>query len=62
MDEDMGPKYSQEHQDNMQKWIKNGEIVVKMHVTDGMDNAAEGLVDMLKGNNFGKAVLKLADF
>jgi NADPH-dependent curcumin reductase CurA len=46
----------------MQKWIKNGEIVVKMHVTDGMDNAAEGLVDMLKGNNFGKAVLKLADF
>jgi len=60
-DPDMGPKYAEEHQKNMQKWIKDGEITIKMSVTEGMDKAAEGLVGMLKGENFGKAVLKVAD-
>ena len=60
-DPDMGGKYSEEHQKNMQKWIKDGEVKIKMTVTDGIDSAAEGLVGMLKGENFGKAVLKIAD-
>ncbi|OBT48702.1 hypothetical protein VE00_00912 [Pseudogymnoascus sp. WSF 3629] len=60
-DEDMGPKYQEEHQKNMQKWIKDEEIKVKMTVTEGIENAAEGLVGMLEGKNFGKAVLKIAD-
>jgi NADPH-dependent curcumin reductase CurA len=58
---DFAPKYYIEHQTNMQKWIKDKEIVVKMSVTDGIDNAAAGLVGMLKGENFGKAILKIAD-
>ena len=61
LDPHMGPKYAEEHQQNMQKWIKDGSIVVKTHVTEGMDNAAQGLVGMLNGENFGKAVLKVAD-
>lgn len=60
-DPEMGPKYREEHQNNLQKWIKDGEIVAKISVTEGIDNAAEGLVGMLKGQNFGKAVLKIAD-
>lgn len=60
-DPDMGPKYWDKHQENVQKWIKSGEIQVKLSVTDGIDNAAEGLVGMLKGENFGKAMLKVAD-
>jgi NADPH-dependent curcumin reductase CurA len=60
-DPDMGSKYYEEHQKNMQNWIKDGEIKVQMTVTDGIDCAAEGLVGMLKGENFGKAVLKIAD-
>jgi NADPH-dependent curcumin reductase CurA len=60
-DPDMGPKYTEEHQKNMQKWIKDGEITVKMSVTEGIEHAAEGLVGMLKGENFGKAVLKVSD-
>ena len=28
-------------------------------VTEGIDNAAQGFVDMLSGKNFGKAVLKV---
>ena len=59
-DPDMGPKYAEEHQRNLQKWIKNGEVTIKMTVTDGIDNAAEGLVGMLRGDNFGKAVLSIA--
>ncbi|KAE8453244.1 hypothetical protein EG329_011311 [Mollisiaceae sp. DMI_Dod_QoI] len=60
-DPDMGPKYHEEHQRNVQKWIKNGELQVKLSVTDGIDHAAEGLVGMLKGENFGKALLKITD-
>jgi len=60
-DPDMGPKYHAEHQKNVGQWIKDGSITVKMSVTEGIDNAAEGFVGMLKGENFGKAVLKIAD-
>lgn len=60
-DEDMGPKYFGEHQKNVAKWIKDGELQVKLSVTEGIDNAAEGLVGMLKGENFGKAILKIVD-
>ena len=60
-DAGMGPKYAEEHQKNMQKWIKDKDIIIKMSVTEGMDRAAEGLVGMLKGGNFGKAVLKVSD-
>lgn len=57
----MGPKYRDDHQKNLQQWIKNGEIVVRSSITEGIDNAAVGFVGMLKGDNFGKAVLKIAD-
>ncbi|CAG8978053.1 hypothetical protein HYALB_00000724 [Hymenoscyphus albidus] len=60
-DPELGPKYCEEHQQKMGEWIKNGEMVVKMAVTEGMENAAEGFVGMLKGEKFGKAVLKVAD-
>ncbi|EON67142.1 hypothetical protein W97_06395 [Coniosporium apollinis CBS 100218] len=60
-DEGMGPKYWIEHQKNVQKWIADGSFKAKMSVTDGIDHAAEGFVGMLKGENFGKAVLKIAD-
>ena len=60
-DKDLGPKYLVEHQTNLQRWIKDGEITVKLSITEGIDNAAEGLVGMLKGENVGKAALKIAD-
>lgn len=60
-DADMGPLYAEEHQRNLQQWIKEGSIKVKLSVTEGIDKAAEGLVGMLKGENFGKAVLSIAE-
>lgn len=60
-DPDLGPVYYEKHQQKLGEWIKNGEIVVKMDVTEGIENAAEGFAGMLTGKNFGKAVLKVAD-
>ncbi|KAH6679114.1 hypothetical protein B0J14DRAFT_503749 [Halenospora varia] len=59
-DPDMGPKYKDEHRENMMKWIRDGEVRVRIDVTKGMERSAEGFVGMLKGANFGKAVLEAA--
>ncbi|KAJ5883381.1 NADP-dependent oxidoreductase RED1 [Penicillium subrubescens] len=57
-DPDMGPIYTKEHQERVQKWIKEGSFKVLIHETEGIDNAAEGLVGIFYGKNKGKAVLK----
>ncbi|KAK0610928.1 hypothetical protein B0T14DRAFT_440811 [Immersiella caudata] len=58
-DADFGPKYAKEHQEKMQQWLAEGTVQAKIHVTEGIDNAAEGFIGMLQGKNFGKAVLKI---
>ncbi|KAI9373091.1 hypothetical protein BJX61DRAFT_533418 [Aspergillus egyptiacus] len=57
-DAGMGDKYTKEHQENVQKWIKEGSFKNLIHETVGIDNAAEGLVGIFHGKNLGKAVLK----
>ncbi|EME45970.1 hypothetical protein DOTSEDRAFT_70095 [Dothistroma septosporum NZE10] len=59
-DENMGPKYAEEHQKHVQKWIHEGKFKAEMSVTEGIDNAADGLIGMLAGKNFGKAVLQVS--
>ncbi|KAI1764840.1 NAD(P)-binding protein [Hypoxylon sp. FL1150] len=56
---EFGGAYFEEHQKNVQKWIVDGSFKAKLDITEGMDKAAEGFVAMLKGENFGKAVLKI---
>ncbi|KAI1104789.1 NAD(P)-binding protein [Jackrogersella minutella] len=56
---EFGPAYFKEHQETVQEWIAEGSLKAKLDVTEGIDNAAEGFVGMLKGDNFGKAVLKI---
>ncbi|KAL1898480.1 hypothetical protein Sste5346_003383 [Sporothrix stenoceras] len=60
-DENFGPKYTAEHQKNIQQWLHEGSFKSKLSITEGIDNAAEGFVGMLAGKNFGKAVLKIKD-
>ncbi|KAJ5458550.1 hypothetical protein N7475_009938 [Penicillium sp. IBT 31633x] len=57
-DKGMGDVYTKEHQERVQKWIKDGSFKVLIHETVGIDNAAEGLVGIFYGKNMGKAVLK----
>lgn len=54
-----GPAYGAEHQEKLQKWLADGSVKAKLHITEGIDHAAEGFVGMLKGENFGKAVLRI---
>lgn len=60
-DANMGPKHHKEHQEKLQKWLADGTFKAKISVTEGIDNAVEGFLGMLKGHNFGKAVLQIAD-
>lgn len=57
-DPGMGDIYTKEHQERVQKWIKEGSFKVLIHETVGIDNGAEGLVGIFHGKNKGKAVLK----
>ena len=38
MDANMGPKYTDEHQKNVQKWIHDGTFKAQQSVTQGIDN------------------------
>ncbi|KAM7191657.1 hypothetical protein V8F33_008753 [Rhypophila sp. PSN 637] len=60
-DERFGPKYFKQHQENVQKWLAEGTFKAKIHHVDGIDKAAEGLIGIYEGKNFGKAVLKIKD-
>lgn len=60
-DANMGPRYTKEHQEKLQKWLSEGTFKAQMSVTEGIDNAVDGFLGMLQGRNFGKAILKIAD-
>lgn len=60
-DPDMGPRFAVEHQKNVAKWIHEGVFKVQQSVTAGIDNAIEGFLGMLRGENFGKAILAISE-
>lgn len=60
-DPDMGPKYAVDHKKNVSRWIHEGSFKAQQSITKGIDNAAEGFLGMLKGENFGKAILTIRE-
>ncbi|KAL1979450.1 hypothetical protein VTN96DRAFT_5948 [Rasamsonia emersonii] len=60
-DPGFGPKYFKERNERIAAWLKEGRIKSKEHITEGIDHAADAFVAMLRGENFGKAILKIAD-
>jgi len=58
-DSDTGPVYAKEHQENVSKWLSEGSFIAKEDIVEGVENAAEGLLGIFHGKNFGKACLKL---
>ncbi|KFA61718.1 hypothetical protein S40285_03465 [Stachybotrys chlorohalonatus IBT 40285] len=56
---EFGPAYAKEHQEKVQAWLADGSFKAKLHVVEGIDKAGEAFVEMLKGGNLGKAVLKI---
>lgn len=41
-------------------WVKEGRIKFLEHVIEGLENAPEALIDMLRGRNTGKVVVRVA--
>lgn len=56
----MGPKHFEAHQKNVQKWIHEGTFKAQQSITEGIENAPDGLIGMFEGRNFGKAVLEVS--
>ncbi|EJT82272.1 hypothetical protein GGTG_02246 [Gaeumannomyces tritici R3-111a-1] len=57
----LAPEYSQKHFEEVSKALRDGSIKAKVHVTDGIERGLEGILAVLQGGNFGKAVLKISD-
>jgi NADPH-dependent curcumin reductase CurA len=55
------PNFLPDFYSKVPKWIVNGEIKVKEDVTNGLEQAADALVGIFQGKNFGKAVIQIAD-
>ncbi|PWY74032.1 succinate dehydrogenase cytochrome b small subunit [Aspergillus eucalypticola CBS 122712] len=60
-DKDMGPKWIKERDEKVTAWLQEGSINAKEDITVGIENGPEAFVAMLRGENLGKAVLKIAD-
>lgn len=54
-------QHAKARDENITKWIQDGSFKSTDHITEGMDNAIEGFLGMLKGDNLGKSILKIAD-
>ena len=42
-------------------WLRDGRIVYREDVVDGIDNAVEAFLGLLRGENFGKLVVKVSE-
>jgi len=40
-------------------WVKDGSLVYREDIVDGLENAAEALTGMLRGRNFGKQLVRV---
>ncbi|KAG9293099.1 hypothetical protein G9A89_016461 [Geosiphon pyriformis] len=45
----------------MRNWLLEGKLVYREDITEGIENAPDGLIRVFKGKNFGKAIIKIAD-
>jgi NADPH-dependent curcumin reductase CurA len=48
-------------QRDMGEWIAAGRVRLREDVTEGLENAASAFIGLLAGDNFGKAVVRVAD-
>ena len=56
--DDYGHRY-EEFAQPMAQWLSEGKIKYKEDVVEGLENAPSGLIGLLKGDNFGKRVVRV---
>jgi NADPH-dependent curcumin reductase CurA len=44
------------------EWLKSGRIQYRETIATGIENTPQAILDVLTGKNFGKQVVKVADF
>ena len=47
--------------DTVRGWLTAGDLVVRETVRDGLENAVPAFLDLLRGANTGKMLVRLAD-
>ncbi len=45
----------------LSQWLKDGKIIWKEDIREGLDNTPEAFIDLMKGKNFGKLLIKVSD-
>jgi len=56
--DDYGHRYN-EFSEAMGAWLVEGEIKYKEHLIEGFDNTVDAFIGLLKGENFGKLVVRI---
>ncbi|MEM9684992.1 MAG: zinc-binding dehydrogenase, partial [Pseudomonadota bacterium] len=46
---------------DMSQWVRDGRVRYREHRIGGLENAPQGLIGLLKGENFGKAIVEVSD-
>jgi NADPH-dependent curcumin reductase len=59
--DDYGKRYP-EFVKQMSIWLKQGKIKFLEDITDGLENAPEAFIGMLKGKNFGKTIVRVSQY
>ena len=44
---------------DVSQWLRDAKIHFKEDMTDGLDNAADAFCRLMRGENFGKAIVKV---
>ena len=45
---------------DMKAWLSEGRIKYREDITDGLENAPRELIRLLKGENFGKKIIRVS--
>ncbi|KJZ75137.1 hypothetical protein HIM_05623 [Hirsutella minnesotensis 3608] len=58
-DPDFGPAYEERLLASLPKWLSDGSVKAKLDITNGIENAGDAFIGMLRGQNYGKAMVKV---
>src|SRR5262249_51393149 len=45
---------------DMSRWLREGRVKFREDITDGLENAPRELIGLLKGENFGKKIIRVS--
>lgn len=56
---DAYPEHHANFQQHARPLVEGGQVKVREHIIDELESAPQGLIDLLKGDNFGKVVVRV---